>query len=123
MIISIKSFNFYNYNNDDNYVRFFLFFLINDVFDDTSYENLSEMFPNVPQAANEATIESLPMSTFKRKENVDAHAETNKCCICLEMFVDGDQIRRLPCLHIFHKKEIYQCLIQNIKCPICRINV
>jgi len=55
----------------------------------------------------------------KKKEN-ENEDEFNKCCICLESFKQGDEIRRLPCLHIFHTEEIDQWLSRNHLCPICR---
>jgi len=41
----------------------------------------------------------------------------------MEEFKTGDRIRRLPCMHIFHKHEIDTWLRRNHICPICRIPV
>jgi hypothetical protein len=41
------------------------------------------------------------------------------CSICLENFIINDQVNKLSCNHIFHKK----CLdswIHNNNCPLCR---
>jgi len=97
-----------------------------------------------PQPASNDYIESLPTDTFKSKpgssssggasapvteEKVIDNTEDEdqqdadpdkKCCICLDQFKDGDSIRRLPCLHIFHKDEIDHWLRTNHVCPICR---
>ena len=41
------------------------------------------------------------------------------CSICLDDFVEGEQIRVLPCKHNYHKECIAPCLRRN-KCPYCR---
>ena len=48
-----------------------------------------------------------------------------RCCITLEPFEPGDEVLRLPCLHVHHTK----CLVPYLKrqtepeCPICRTPV
>lgn len=46
--------------------------------------------------------------------------EKEECCICMDEFKEKDKIRRLPCLHIFHEKEIDLWLNSKNECPICR---
>mmetsp|Transcript_29422 Transcript_29422/g.46728 ORF Transcript_29422/g.46728 Transcript_29422/m.46728 type:complete len:475 (+) Transcript_29422:46-1470(+) len=121
--------------------------------DNMSFEQLNSLFPNMPRGANEESIQRLPTDTFRRKDerknqsendavingnsnssNVngsnqrkknkkESNDDANKCCICLEQFENGDEIRRLPCLHIFHKEEIDKWLRSNRVCPICRVNI
>ena len=87
-----------------------------------SYAELEELFPNHAQGAKEGTICRLPTEIYRKRQdlNVSANDDRNKCCICLEQFEDGDQVRRLQCLHIFHKKEIDEWLRRSRECPICR---
>jgi len=47
----------------------------------------------------------------------------HRCSICLEAFKEGEQVRRLPCLHIFHTDEIDRWLAINQACPICRTSI
>ncbi len=49
--------------------------------------------------------------------------ETERCCICLNDFAEDESIRRLPCLHIFHKDCIDEWLRRNHKCPLCNMSV
>jgi len=101
--------------------------------ENADYETLMSLFPPVPRGAAQTDIEQLPVDTFKAKpkekeepEKKSAQGsngngdEFHKCCICLETFKEGEEIRRLPCLHIFHTDEISHWLERNHLCPICR---
>jgi len=120
-----------------------------DNIDNMDYEQLLHMFPNIPRGARNDTIDQLPVDTYQindkeeknnnnkeekgeinnnhdekvkeiKREKDNLNQENRTCCICLEAFKNGDQIRRLPCLHIFHKDEIDHWLHKNHVCPICR---
>jgi RING-like zinc finger len=50
--------------------------------------------------APQNVVTNLPVKVFRqveRKEN-----EPEECAICLEDYVDGDELRILPCRHEFH---------------------
>lgn len=92
----------------------------------TIYAELEELFPNRAQGAREETIRMLPTELYHERDrdlNTNANDERDKCSICLEHFEEGDEVRRLQCLHIFHKKEIDRWLRRSRWCPICRFNV
>ena len=46
--------------------------------------------------------------------------EGDKCTICLSEFEVDEDVRRLPCFHLFHVECVDQWLGQNKRCPICR---
>ncbi|XP_017599206.1 PREDICTED: RING finger protein 165 isoform X2 [Corvus brachyrhynchos] len=46
-----------------------------------------------------------------------------KCTICLSMLEDGEDVRRLPCMHLFHQVCVAQWLATSKKCPICRVDI
>ena len=46
--------------------------------------------------------------------------EADKCTICLSEFEPEEDVRRLPCMHLFHVECVDQWLGQNKRCPICR---
>ena len=46
--------------------------------------------------------------------------EADKCTICLSEFEVDEDVRRLPCMHLFHVECVDQWLSQNKRCPICR---
>ncbi|KAK1423727.1 hypothetical protein QVD17_19035 [Tagetes erecta] len=47
--------------------------------------------------------------------------EPKDCSVCLSVFEDGDEIRKLKCKHTFHKTCVDKWLEQDhATCPICR---
>ena len=44
----------------------------------------------------------------------------NNCSICLEQFLEKDNIIYLPCLHLFHSYCIFKWLERKKYCPICK---
>lgn len=75
-----------------------------------------------------ATQESIESHTFphkykrvKKVENGDD--ATEKCTICLSEFEDCENVRRLPCMHLFHIDCVDQWLCTNKRCPICRVDI
>jgi len=46
-----------------------------------------------------------------------------ECPITQETFQPGDEVRKLPCGHIFLKESIEEWLFQKLECPICRNNL
>ncbi len=49
--------------------------------------------------------------------------QIDKCTICLCEFEDNEQVRRLPCMHLFHIDCVDPWLTTNKRCPICRIDI
>jgi hypothetical protein len=43
-----------------------------------------------------------------------------RCNVCLEDFVSGDLVGRVPCRHLFHTTCLKRCLEQDFRCPLCR---
>jgi len=75
----------------------------------------------IAQFSNEEQFHRRNCSNANKDDDSAEHDE--QCCICMEKFVEGDKIRRLPCLHIFHTHEIDQWLQQNRTCPICKTDI
>ncbi|KAF6028233.1 RNF11 [Bugula neritina] len=51
------------------------------------------------------------------KQNVDKQCV--ECSICLTEFETGDQVKHLPCMHIYHKHCIDDWLSRSLNCPSC----
>ena len=52
-------------------------------------------------------------------------SEDEECALCMELFVDSDEVRVLKCRHYFHTKCITEWLVvgqRNKKrsCPLCQ---
>ncbi|XP_050397205.2 uncharacterized protein LOC126815552 [Patella vulgata] len=82
---------------------------------------------NVNRGATQAVIEqnTLPhkYKKIKRCPENEENDQQEKCTICLSEFEDGEDVRRLPCMHLFHIECVDQWLCTNKKCPICRVDI
>ncbi|XP_075747829.1 uncharacterized protein LOC119172939 isoform X10 [Rhipicephalus microplus] len=80
----------------------------------------------VNRGASQNTIER---NTFPHKyEKIlrsggDSEDNIEKCTICLSEFEDNEEVRRLPCMHLFHIVCVDQWLTTNKRCPICRVDI
>ncbi|EME26703.1 E3 ubiquitin-protein ligase RNF126 [Galdieria sulphuraria] len=64
------------------------------------------------RGASKSVIDSIPCVEVSESEMGES------CCICLDDYVLGESLKRLPCNHIYHKACIEQWLIENACCPI-----
>lgn len=86
---------------------------------------------------NRMAVQALEkMETRKFKSKGKGHREgscgaldtlssssTSDCAICLEKYIDGEELRVIPCTHRFHKKCVDPWLLQHHTCPHCRHNI
>lgn len=78
------------------------------------------------RGASQDTIErcTFPHKYKPRKRPPGDHDEdVEKCTICLSEFENNDDVRRLPCMHLFHIDCVDQWLSTNKRCPICRVDI
>lgn len=80
----------------------------------------AEGSPQLRHAALGTDIAALPV---QKVDNVTHLREQACCTICLEKFKNGDEVKTLPCLHMFHSGEIDLWLKHNNSCPICKTPV
>jgi len=74
--------------------------------------------PAAKDAASEADIAALPV---QRVTGDASHLGEQSCCtICLEDFKAGDDVKTLPCLHLYHMSCIDSWLRRSNDCPICK---
>jgi len=68
-------------------------------------------------SANDSDIAALPTRTLADTTGL---GEQTKCLICLDDFSDGDEIKTLPCLHIYHQACVERWLHTDNSCPVCK---
>ncbi|GAB4854174.1 hypothetical protein Ancab_022759 [Ancistrocladus abbreviatus] len=99
---------------------------------------------NQTRGATAESINALPTYKFKLKKSkigdsagagefgvVAAGTEKERvisgedavCCICLAKYVNNDELRELPCSHLFHKECVDKWLKINALCPLCKSEV
>eukprot|EP00164_Ancoracysta_twista_P001719 GFYU01002253.1.p1 GENE.GFYU01002253.1~~GFYU01002253.1.p1 ORF type:complete len:990 (-),score=223.13 GFYU01002253.1:306-3275(-) len=73
--------------------------------------------------ATRSVLEMLPVEVFTA-DTVLKHDDPS-CCICLAEYEEGEEIRGLPCHHVFHRNCIDGWLTSNREpvCPLCKVNV
>ncbi|KAG8517564.1 RING finger protein 11 [Galemys pyrenaicus] len=62
-------------------------------------------------------IQSLPEGTSGQEPSKERASE---CAICLLDFTPEGPVRRLPCLHTFHRECVDVWLLKALTCPLCR---
>ncbi|KAK6934637.1 Zinc finger, RING-type [Dillenia turbinata] len=80
------------------------------------------------RGASDDQISRLPSWRYKSnlesgdKSDSDSSGanEAVECCICLARYKDKEEVRQLPCSHIFHLKCVDQWLKIISCCPLCK---
>ncbi|KAH7672760.1 Zinc finger RING/FYVE/PHD-type protein [Dioscorea alata] len=93
---------------------FFDLDVVDLVQDDVLNVIYQESFEACP--ASHVLMESLVTEEFRDDEAVS-------CVICLEEFVAGDEVKRLPCSHVFHGDCIDGWFAWKDSCPLCRFTL
>ncbi|KAG4213988.1 hypothetical protein F383_06014 [Gossypium arboreum] len=79
------------------------------------------------RGASDDQISGLPSWRYKEistnselDHNSDHTNEDPECCICLAKYKDKEEVRQLPCSHMFHLKCVDQWLRIISCCPLCK---
>lgn len=76
---------------------------------------------SLSRGATDEHLSSLPSWRYKDVGSVlEQGHETPECCICLAKYRDKEEIRQLPCTHIFHLNCVDQWLKIISCCPLCK---
>ncbi|XP_016581466.2 E3 ubiquitin protein ligase RIE1 [Capsicum annuum] len=75
---------------------------------------------SVDRGASDEQLSGLLSWKYKEIGNEEEITSSNECCICLAKYKDKEEIRQLPCTHIFHLKCVDQWLKIISCCPLCK---
>ncbi|KVH94032.1 E3 ubiquitin-protein ligase EL5-like [Cynara cardunculus var. scolymus] len=108
----------------------------------TQYHRRSQQETQLPRRTRYPTTMSSPpypslsggsptticlVSSFKYKKEKDKNQledDVSECSVCLSVFEEGEEVRKLPiCNHFFHASCIDMWLHSHIDCPLCRAPV
>ena len=90
----------------------------------TSYEDLVRLDEsNVKVKVSSVELSQLPVFSFRPDSSSQSASHEKECTICTDPFRTGDTLRRLPCLHTFHRDCIDEWFQRSRKCPICMMRV
>ena len=90
--------------------------------DAMSYEQLLQLednMGNVNKGLNKNQIDKLPDVKYDKNK----YSENYQCIICMEEFENNENVKLLPCEHIFHKNCIKQWLLKQKTCPFCKAEI
>nr|XP_023896876.1 E3 ubiquitin-protein ligase At4g11680-like [Quercus suber] len=83
------------------------------------------------KGASDDQISQLPSWRYKEVDsnlelgndtdcNSELSNEDPECCICLAKYKDKEELRQLPCTHVFHLKCVDHWLRITSCCPLCK---
>jgi len=90
--------------------------------DAMSYEQLLQLednMGNVNKGLNKNQIDKLPDVKYDKNK----YSENYQCIICMEEFENNENVKLLPCDHIFHNNCIKQWLLKQKTCPFCKAEI
>ncbi|KAJ4981204.1 hypothetical protein NE237_032041 [Protea cynaroides] len=73
--------------------------------------------------ASRSLIEASEIEKFDDDHSGEEEKKSSTCAICVDEFVNGVDIRILPCRHFFHNKCILKWLENKNSCPYCRFTM
>ncbi|KAI9087975.1 hypothetical protein K1719_030305 [Acacia pycnantha] len=85
-------------------------------------QQLAENDPNrhgTPPASKSA-IEGLP--TIKISEEL-LTSDSSQCAVCKDTFELAEEVKQMPCKHIYHSDCIFPWLELHNSCPVCRFEL
>ncbi|XP_067949813.1 E3 ubiquitin-protein ligase Arkadia-like [Watersipora subatra] len=76
--------------------------------------------------ASQKTIDRMTFA-YRYSQSVasesDQCSSNEKCTICISEYKTSEHVRRLPCLHLFHRDCVDRWLNSNKRCPMCRVDI
>jgi E3 ubiquitin-protein ligase RNF115/126 len=81
---------------------------------------LNQLFENAghhgPPPTAKSELDQLPSVTIEQ-----SHIDNSEdCAVCKEPFVLNEEVKKLPCKHLYHEECIVPWLKMHNSCPVCR---
>ncbi|KAI9115548.1 hypothetical protein K1719_013217 [Acacia pycnantha] len=76
--------------------------------------------PSHASPASQYQISLLPSFPYASPASQHGSQEDHECCICLAKYRENEQVRQLPCSHMFHQNCVDQWLSIVTCCPLCK---
>mmetsp|Transcript_34507 Transcript_34507/g.78775 ORF Transcript_34507/g.78775 Transcript_34507/m.78775 type:complete len:310 (-) Transcript_34507:198-1127(-) len=73
----------------------------------------------IEQSKRAHLLGELPHEKF----NPEQHKDLNECELCLQEYVAGEELLRLPCMHLFHCNCVTPWLQKSYTCPVCQTDI
>mmetsp|Transcript_28656 Transcript_28656/g.52165 ORF Transcript_28656/g.52165 Transcript_28656/m.52165 type:complete len:304 (-) Transcript_28656:210-1121(-) len=73
----------------------------------------------IEQSKRAHLLSELPREKF----NPDQHKDLNECELCLQEYSAGEELLRLPCMHLFHCNCVTPWLHKSYTCPVCQTDI
>eukprot|EP01016_Furgasonia_blochmanni_P009967 TRINITY_DN1417_c0_g1_i4.p1 TRINITY_DN1417_c0_g1~~TRINITY_DN1417_c0_g1_i4.p1 ORF type:complete len:198 (-),score=11.48 TRINITY_DN1417_c0_g1_i4:285-878(-) len=77
---------------------------------------LMEHDNNYRSPASREIVETLPYLKYQKEVN----GNMEECTVCREEFKEAEEVREMPCKHIFHGECLLTWLREKNSCPTCR---
>ena len=103
------------YNDDEYLSNSFFNRIVNRIIDpiESVLNRSLEEQPSLEKNKKEIYVESFKYETIIEKKE-------KKCSICLEEFLNDEDVSLIKCGHIFHSSCIKEWSTYKITCPVCR---
>ena len=112
---------------DDNILVRFIMLLRrnqNRIFDPNQIERLVAEVNDMSSTSNQPKLSKDQISMLKvklfDKNPTVKECEEERCSVCLQAFTDKEQVKQLPCNHLYHPLCIDAWLCRNTYCPVCK---
>jgi hypothetical protein len=90
--------------------------------DSMSYEQLLQLednMGNVNKGLSKKQFDKLPFVKYDKNK----YSENYQCIICMEEYEKNENVKLLPCGHIFHDNCIKEWLMKQKSCPFCKSEI